>query len=383
MSTLLGCRTPGTPSCIPESIECTGAFGSVQQPLIGSYWLSGLDGQKRVNLTTTPSGKTYIFEKDGAPADVILVYCEGVPELLPADIWETVIADALAGNAEANMVAAASAGELSDLVAEKICSDIRSIACEVSHELVGWIIVTYSNGALTPLARCTQRFDSPVSVGAGFPVFDSSVSWETRHRPSDRSGLPDWFSSHLSPSWLNLVTQSGCFTKTSSFSAKPATSSFLSPRTPPIFTPPATGRLPVVTIPSSGAIETIEEFKINWKLNENDLNMKLPETFCIESPKFSIDGIGEFMIQFTPIDLFNNSMINLNLIKIENSKNAEIKFKISIENSANSGLKKIDPVDDQFEVLIDPRKVFGPGDSMGTKIEKIKTFKIIVEFIQN
>lgn len=149
-----------------------------------------------------------LYQKSSNPC-IYLVYCEGTPELLPGDIWETVLAESLAANAEANMSAAVSetpAGEVSGAV----CSYIMKVAMEVSRELAGWIVLVQNTDCLVPLARCIQRVPENCSVPMQ-SVFLTEPNWEVHSPTVNESGPPEWLKAGLPSAWRSLVFQTGQF----------------------------------------------------------------------------------------------------------------------------------------------------------------------------
>lgn len=375
----------------PESIECL----SVDSVLRGQYSLVRSTSKiSRLLVTQASSDCIFAYERVGNPS-VLLVYCEGVPELLPGDIWETVIADALSHHARANMSAAVSARMSHELIPQ-VCNDMKQVAVDVSRELVGWLILSFEDGHLVPLARCIQRVPEEELLNGissrhrGSNSQFLAASWEVRTRPSMKECGPEWLARGLTPAWVGLATQPGCFRKEPSFSIRQSISVApiqtkpvpLTPshRLPTLFeggTPPQ--RRPSLVIPMSGLVDQTAANTYVWNLigSRAALDKCIKDATGIESMSFCNDNGSCFAIELRPSG--DGGFITVTLVR--KTKSGPVKFKLTL-GAGTSGVKVMQPVADRFEVVLDPRAVFGtsPAPESAKRIESLKGLSLSVEF---
>lgn len=383
----------------PDILECF----TDDSVLRGQYKLlpsSSLNPQ--LSFVSQPTNPLlYVYTRVGTKS-VYLIYCEGVPELLPGDIWETVIADALSRYAAANMAVAARRS-VSDDVCKEICSEIKRLAIDVSKELVGWLIVSAGTSHMVPLARCIQRLpESPADIvqaqtTGGMP----NAFWEVREAASPKESVPDWLARGLDAGWVALVTQSGFFKKDSKFALRP--SSLAAPlvtkpiplsavkrmtsanRMPTLFESPFDVSGSYRTILSAGSFEQIGVSEFAWNLisSSSALDKLTQDAFGIESAPFTTDNGLRFITDLVP---FNESgLLSVILRRIdERSLNdlSSVGFRVSL-GGAHSGFKIMDCDRSDFTVVLDPRAVFATPKAP-SKIERavmLAALILTVEFV--
>ena len=372
----------------PETIECL----SVDSVLRGQYSILKNPSKISSLLVEEPSSNCiFAYERVGNP-NVFLVYCEGVPELLPGDIWETVIADALSQHARANMSAAVSA-KMPDELTKQVCNDMKRVAIDVSRELVGWLVLSYEDNQLVPLARCIQRIPEEELRNGASRMHQGSTqflgaSWEVRTRQSVKESGPEWLSRGLSPAWVGLATQPGCFKKEPSFSLRqsvpvapiqtkpvPLTPSH---RLPTLFeggTPPH--NRPSLIVPASGMVDQTGPSTYVWNLvgSSQALDRCVREASGVESTAFANQSGSNFSLQLRPTA--DGGFVSVTILR----KNASdpMKFKLTL-GGGSSGIKVMQS--DRFEVVLDPRAVFNttPAPEGARRIESLKKLSLSVEF---
>jgi hypothetical protein len=390
--------TAVNPSSFPDLLECT----SLDPVLRGQYKLLPSSGSNsHLSFVQQPSNHLlYVYTRVGTKS-VYLVYCEGVPELLPADIWETVIADALSRNAAANM-SVAMRESVSDVVCKEVCREIMRIATEVSKELVGWLIVSAGTSHMVPLARCIQRLPDPgftESFTQSNPVGISSAFWEVRDAARGKRTAPEWISSGLDAGWVALVTQTGLFQKEEKFNLRPvsqgcapvtkpvplsAVRRMASSRMPTVFEAPAelTGRQGIIR--SAGVVEHVGPQRFVWNLigSSSALDKITRDAHGLESVAFATEDGQRFTIDLLP---FNESgLVAVTLHRqIKGSVSCEsVSFKITL-GGGQSGVKVMSSEKNEFTIVLDPRAVFGTNKAP-SKIERavmLAVLSLTVEFV--
>ena len=414
----------------PDTIECI----SDDSVLRGRYELLEKGMKLPADLVGHVLDKCmYVYERCGHP-NVFLMYCEAVPELLPADIWETVIADALAQHAEANMSAVVSR-TVSEEVTNHVCQDIKRVAIDVSSELVGWLIVSFEQGHMEPLARCIQRIpedqiraDPTAAPRPPYAQFLPTM-WEVRTRRSVCGSAPQWISRGLSPAWVSLTMQRGCFRKDASFNVRPCTMPPLmtkpvpisskrlsSVRMPTVFESPSKGLLnqstlstsytprtalsqlspppmpmvrskSLIVVPSTGVVDHTGPSQYVWNLigSTSALHRCNRDAIGIESMPFATENGQSFILELRPFT--ESGMISITIGKMPlsspASRESTIKFKISVGNG-KSGLKLLQAATKKFEVILDPRSVFAttPAPQGVARLDGLKKMSVTVEFVR-
>ena len=338
-------------------------------------------------FSAKPSSRSLLIYQKAGVENMFLGYCEGVPELLPADIWQTVVAESLSRHAEANMSAAV-ATDVSPVVAMNVCEEMIRIALEVSKELVGWLLFTVDKEAMTPVARCVQRIpeaelreDSVRGNPPGVAQCPES-SWEMM-KPSNlgKRPAPSWISEKLSPCWCILATQSGRFRTDPSFTVRQVTETPLLTR-------------PIPFIPDiSNESDVHESFltskkgdspaQLKWNLRDVSSELASWIDFGglgIVSRVFTIRSEGlSFAIELHPWK--GPGLISVTLARFDESKKA-FRFRVSLGGSS-SGNKLLESTSSRFTVLMDPRLVFGTRSAPGLseRIELLKQCAVLIEFI--
>ena len=387
----------------PDTLECV-AHDSV---LRGQYKLMNSGSKASLKFVTSPDSEMlYVYERVGGRG-VYLVYCEGVPELLPGDIWQTVIADALSRHAAANMSAAVS-GHMSDTLCAELCEEIKNVATEVSKELVGWLIVSSGSSHMVPLARCIQRLPedqlfTPRGSARPRSVQIADATWEVREATGSKAFTPEWLLRGLSPSWTTLVIQPGEFKKDISFRVRPVepTPMLTKPvplpalrrgpsaplRMPTVYESPRTRansspRVGAETITSCGLVEHTGPTRYVWNLIgcQSSLERCAVDARGIESLPFA-DVHGElFIIVLQPIT--SHGMLSVSLSRSLKESGRPVKFKLSI-GSGQSGVKCLVADSREFEVVLDPRAVFGSPTvpSVPIRVSLLKNLSVTVDFV--
>ena len=202
----------------PEKLYCDSSSGD----LIGSYLL--VDSRSRdfsKLLVSHEAVSPYVYLNANRTHSNLLVYCEGTPDLIPADMWRAVITEALSRQPDASRVLSIRGKEV-EAAAVQICAEIKNAAMSACRDLVGWIIFTERNGVWGITARCVRSLDpdtpttipsSPLGSTGRFSklVADYSNVWEVRGRDSTSSVLPWLKYGGLDTRWINLLSQVGCF----------------------------------------------------------------------------------------------------------------------------------------------------------------------------
>jgi hypothetical protein len=387
-------------SSFPDVLECS----SGDSVLRGQYkLLSSSVMSSYLNFVVEPANKLmYVYSRTGTKS-VYLVYCEGVPELLPADIWETVVAEALSRHAEANM-AIAVRGAMSIDVCRKVCADLQQIALEVSQELVGWLIVSAGSSHMVPLARCIQRLpeDQFLLKNAFGSVEITNAPWEVRDSSANIEFVPEWLNKGLDAKWIALLTQTGLFKKDEAFNLRP-------PPQPPVLTQPiplstvkrqtSAQRMPTVfetpldclsgartsISPAAGIIDHVGPGRYVWNLIGSSVALdKLSREFHgMSSAPFATEQGQRFIIEILPVNeggLITITLRRHNFSALQASE--PIRFKISL-GAGQSGVKVLPEDNSDFTVVLDPRAVFGTAvyPSRTDRITLLKRLSLIIEFV--
>ena len=371
----------------PEKLYCDSSSGD----LIGSYLL--VDSRSRdfsKLLVSHEAVSPYVYLNANRTHSNLLVYCEGTPDLIPADMWRSVITEALSRNPRAAL-AASMQGEGSEDAAVQICADIKRVAMSACRDLVGWIIFTERGGMWGITARCVRNVDpdTPTTVSASplgstgrFSKLTSECSnvWEVRSKSSSPTILP-WMMNRggLDARWLNLISQVGCF-DTNDTNQNPV-SVVLRPITTPskdstilptvdestisssslstMVSPPGS---PVVTSPSCGFITQVAENKFCWEISK----YVCEEFYERISPTFQYKD-EEYLVRVSaPSPLFLK--VSLVRCKNEGSKKCDVKFSVMVEAGSgmpplSSGWKRMGP-EGIFEVLFDRSRRMPSGDDV-------------------
>lgn len=389
--------TAVNPSSFPDVLECT----SADPVLRGQYKLlpsAGLAYQ--LNFVETPANQVvYVYSRVGTKS-VYLIYCEGVPELLPGDIWETVIAEALSRNAEANM-SVSMRESVSVQVCQEVCGEIKLIATEVSKELLGWLIVSAGTSHMVPLARCIQRLPDPVAspevLRQASPMGMAGAFWEVREAASSKDSVPEWMSRGLDAGWVALVTQSGYFKKDDKFTLRPGSNvaplvtkpvplsalrrmGSTSNRMPTLFE--STGETSVRSgiIPSAGVLEQVDRSKFVWNLigSSAALDKVTRDAFGLESMPFANEQGHRFTVDLVPSN--ESGLVSVTLRRQMRAET--VSFKISL-GGGQSGVKVLSSEKNVFAIVLDPRAVFG-STKAPSKIERavmLAALTLTVEFV--
>jgi hypothetical protein len=376
-------------TAFPDVLECE----SSDPVLRGQYRLVPTAGTSSyIHFVAEPNNHVvYLYSRVGSKS-VCLVYCEGVPELLPGDIWETVIADALSRHAAANMSVAVRKG-MSDQVCSEICSEIRKIATEVSRDLVGWLIVSAGTSHMLPLARCIQRLPDEPHLRANLPgpVEISNASWEVREALSSKPSVPEWISRGLDAGWVALVTQTGLFKKDERFILAPA-----SP--PPVVTQPIPlsavrrlSSLPTVfespidcslssastIVGSAGRFHQLASDVYEWRFAEcsSALDRLVRDAYGIESMPF---GQQLFALEVVPVN--DSGLISLTVRRKE--RRGSVRFKIRL-GAGQSGAKVMMDNAAEFSIVLDPRSVFNVSRCLTRfeRVEYLRGLSLTIEFV--
>ena len=394
--------TAVNPSSFPDVLECT----SADPVLRGQYKLlpsAGLASQ--LHFVEAPSDQViYVYSRVGAKS-VYLIYCEGVPELLPGDIWGTVVAEALSRNAEANM-SVAMTESVSDQVCHGVCNEIKRIASEVSKELVGWLIVSAGPSHMVPLARCIQRLPEPGSTEVfrqTLPMGICSAFWEVREAASSKDSVPEWLSRGLDAGWVALVTQSGYFKKDDKFALRPGFQAAplvtkpvplsairrmvsSSQRMPTLFEAPVdtSSRLGIQS--SAGVMEQVDRSKFVWNLIGSSAaldKITRGESFGLESMPFATEEGQRFTFDLVPYN--ESGLLSTTLRRHTRGGSVPcetVSFKMSL-GGGQSGVKIMGSEKYDFAIVLDPRAVFGSMKAP-SKIERavmLAALTLTVEFV--
>lgn len=387
-------------SSFPDVLECSsgdsvlrGQYKLLPSTAMGSY----------LSFVVEPANKLmYAYSRTGTKS-VYLVYCEGVPELLPAEIWETVIAEALSRHAEANMAIAVKEAMSID-VCRKVCSEIKQIAVEVSKELVGWLIVSAGSSHMVPLARCIQRIpeDQFLLKNAFGPVEITNAPWEVRDPNTSKEFVPEWLSKGLDAKWIALVTQTGVFKKDESFNLRPAAQ-------PPVLTQPiplstvkrqtSAQRMPTVfetpldcfssaqtlITPAAGIVDHVGPGRYVWNLvgSSAALDKLIREFHGMNSVPFATEQGQRFIIEILPVNESGLITITLRRHLLTSLPSSEpVRFRMNL-GSGQSGIKVLSEDSSDFTVVLDPRAVFGTAvyPSRTDRITLLKRLSLIIEFV--
>jgi hypothetical protein len=366
----------------PEIIECL----SEESELRGEYRLMRC-AESPFKLAVAPTAKSSLFYEKLSQQKVYLLYCEGVPELLPGDIWETIIAEALANNAEANMSAAVSR-EVKQEVCLRVGEAIKQIATDVSKDLVGWIFVSFDQEEyITTLARCIERIPdleealNPHS-NASRTVRLSSSAWETRVQAS--KAPPFWIQKSVSGAWEHLVMQSGSFVKSESMLLRPYRSGPVLTRPIPLKNPDVL-KSSVFYPPSIGEMESVRSSKFVWSLGDST-RVECEQGLVNFASKAFSNPFGEyFILQLRP-QTKDDSFLSVSISRSSIDGHmmgfrSSFKFKISI-GAATSSLKEFQSDQTTFDTVFDPRAVFGLQSApIGiARIQALRPLSVTVEF---
>lgn len=365
----------------PDEIDCSAKDARIS----GRYRFTTSAGRLPLSLVNSVDSKvTLIYEKMNSKG-VYMVYCEGTPELLPGDIWETVVGDALSRHAHANMSAAVS-GVISQEVLGNVCQDIMQVATEVSKELVGWFIIECVNDVLVPLARCVQRIDIGVSSEEKSESSTSPPnrisSWEVRTKDCPES--PGWLVRGLSPSWSTLVVQPGCFEKESTLLVKCVVSPIKRPTSArslqtvhessdmssisagtesTMASPPSSPISLKIIVPFCGAVEETSDKVFRWDLAQARLGLDKifhGEACGIESKPFGNDM---YTLTLQPVTQ-PKKFVSVTLRRNKGTPTETI-FSLSL-GKAKSGTKVLKG--DKFDVMFDPRAVYTETAAMAAQL---------------
>ena len=375
----------------PEKLYCDSSSGD----LIGSYLL--VDSRSRdfsKLLVSHDAVSAYVYLNANRTHSNLLVYCEGTPDLIPADMWRSVITEALSRNPEATLAASMDA-ERTEETAAQICADIKKVAMSACRDLVGWIIFTERGGVWGTTARCVRSLDpdtpttisaSPLGSTGRFAKLASDYSnvWEVRGRPSSVSTIPPWVSrGGLDSRWINLLSQVGCFdtneTKPVSIVLRPITSptkeilptvdesAISAGSLSTMITPPGSPR---VMDRCSGHVGQIAANKFRWE--DIVCEDKIYHVIETVSPKFRYKD-EEYLVNVSGY----NSFLRVSLVRLDPAEIENVKFSFTLEapgmHPLSSGWKNMGP-EGTFEVLFDRNRVI---DASGVVIPDMK---ITLEF---
>lgn len=377
----------------PEKLYCDSSSGD----LIGSYIM--VDSRSRdfsELLVSQEAVSPYVYLNANRTHSNLLVYCEGTPELIPAETWRSVITEALSRNPHATLTASMLGAECSQS-AEMICSDMKKIAMKVARDLAGWIIFTERGGVWTISARCVRHVDpeTPTTVSAS-PMgstgryskwtSDCSNQWEIRGRISTQSILPWIDHAGMDTRWRSLLSQMGCF---DSGESKP-----VSVVLRPVISTPTKGTLPTVDESSISGVSTMasppssphQAPTYSGNVTQESVNLFCWNVACtnnvcdkksttLTSPKFRYND-AEYIAtlsgwhQTLAAEEYQPFM-KVSLVRIveEERKSDAVLFSVTVDGCTSSGLKRMGP-EGIFEVVFDrSRRLTGYGDEMSIKID--------------
>ena len=382
----------------PEKLYCDSSSGD----LIGSYLL--VDSRSRdfsKLLVSHEAVSPYVYLNANRTHSNLLVYCEGTPDLIPADMWTAVITDALSRNPQATLTASMR-GEEAEEAAVQICADIKKAAMSACRDLVGWIIFTERGAGWGITARCVRSLDpdtpstippSPLGSTGRFAklVADYSNVWEVRSRQSSPSSILPWINrGGLDVRWINLLSQVGCF---DSNETKPVSVVLRAITTPTKETLPtvdestisASSLSTMVSPPSSprdstrscGNMTQVAENSFRWDVCE-----KIYQRVEVASPKFRYKD-DEYFVKVS--GLYETGYVEpywkVSLVRLHSRyDNYHVKFSVMVEVGGltpplSSGWKRMGP-EGVFEVLFDRKRVM---DAVAT-VGGFTDMKITLEF---
>lgn len=355
----------------PDIIEC---YSDIED-LKGRYEYARERSNVKFQYSMVPDGSsTFIYENVGR-TNIFLGYFEGIPELLPADIWVNITADALSHHADANLSAAVSQG-ISNDACYKVCEQITQIARDVSHELAGWLFFRkLGDNSIFPLARCVQRLSEdhhrPVCIQY------LAASWEVRESQTRVSFIPEWIRAGLKTNWMLLATQPGVFKTDCSISLKGENVSQSALLMYPI-------PLDKIGGPSSGEVSISSTFAWNLGNASAELDFcKRRETTGFRSASFRDSDNDCFSVEIRPST--SSGLISVALVRMNGRSPSErdTRFRMSLGGS-RSGTKLLVSKNLMFTVLFDPRLVFQVDYSPPSLCEQadlLKKCTLLIEFI--
>jgi hypothetical protein len=359
----------------PDKLYCE----SSSDDLVGPYSL--IDSRSRdfsEILVSHEAMSPYVYLNANHTHTNLLVYCEGTPDLIPADKWRSVISEAISRNPRASL-SASMHGEDSDDAVTRISSDIKKVAMNACKDLVGWVIFTEKSGLWMITARCVRCIDpdTPTTISAS-PLgstgryarltSDCSNVWEVRSKRTSESIIPWIKKNDLDSRWFALLSQPGCFecseTKPVSVVLRPITSSpkeilptvdestISTASLSTMITPPVS---PYRSPPYCGSITNPKSDEFCWEIEGSRQEDSQP----IESPKFQYRD-QEYRLRVTGLHSSHEPFVSVSLMILEGKK-FDVKFSVKIDCGGDSppissGWKRMGP-EGIFKVLFDRNRV--------------------------